>query len=166
MNKTLRYVHLSLELHVVSACWLGSHALSMFYLYFAHLSYKLERPALKIHILWCKTDICSRKLSAKVYLMLENSFPVATLCKLNNINVFFNQISTQHVLLKKFTIFLKFKFLKKLRYDVIFFWSQNDLSKNVERVYDAEHTTSKSKWKEKKRKQSMDRKVSSQAGFS
>ena len=27
----------------------------------------------------------------------------------------------QHVLLKKFTIFLKFKFLKKLRYGVIFF---------------------------------------------
>lgn len=29
----------------------------------------------------------------------------------------------QHVLLKKFMIFLKFKFLKKLWYCVIFFWS-------------------------------------------
>ena len=28
---------------------------------------------------------------------------------------------SQHILLKKFTIFLKFKFLKKLRYGVIFF---------------------------------------------
>ena len=27
----------------------------------------------------------------------------------------------QHVLLKKFTIFLKFKFLKKLRYGIFFF---------------------------------------------
>ena len=34
----------------------------------------------------------------------------------------------QHVLLKKFTVFLKFKFLKKLRYSVIFFLSQPELA--------------------------------------
>ena len=34
----------------------------------------------------------------------------------------------QHILLKKFTIFLKFKFLKKLRYSVIFFLSQPELA--------------------------------------
>ena len=55
----------------------------------------------------------------------------------------------QHVLLKKFTIFLKVKFLKKLRYGVIFFFDHS-LSKNIERAYDAEHTAR------------SDRKVSSQ----
>ena len=34
----------------------------------------------------------------------------------------------QHVLLKKFTVFLKFKFLKKLRYSIIFFFSQPQLA--------------------------------------
>ena len=34
----------------------------------------------------------------------------------------------QHVLLKKFTILLKLKFLKKLRYSVIFFLSQLELA--------------------------------------
>ena len=36
----------------------------------------LERPALKMDILWCKTDICSCKLSAEVSLMLGNPFLV------------------------------------------------------------------------------------------
>ena len=35
--------------------------------------------------------------------------------------------NNQHVFLKKITIFLKFKFLKKLRYSVIFFWAQSEL---------------------------------------
>ena len=39
-------------------------------------SLKLERTALKIRILWSRTDISSCKLSAKVFLMLHNSFPV------------------------------------------------------------------------------------------
>ena len=43
------------------------------------------------------------------------------------------------------------------------FFSDHNLSKNVERAYDAEHTTRTS---EKKRKQGMGRKVSSQVGFS
>ena len=55
----------------------------------------LERPVLKMYILWCRTNICSCKLSAKVSLMLENPFPVPCLCKLNHISVCFIQISTK-----------------------------------------------------------------------
>ena len=35
---------------------------------------------LKIHTLWCRTDICSWKLSAKVSSMLDNPLPVPFLC--------------------------------------------------------------------------------------
>ena len=87
MNKSLSYVNLSLELHVVSPFWLGSDTSDTFSLYFAQPSYELlERPALRMHILWCRTDICSCKLSAKVSLMLDNPFPVLSLCKLNHIS--------------------------------------------------------------------------------
>ena len=44
---------------------------------------------------WCRTDICSCKLSAKVSLMLDNPFVVPSLCKLNHICVCFIQISTK-----------------------------------------------------------------------
>ena len=93
MNKSLSYVNLSLELHIVSTFWLGSDTSGTFSLYFAQPSYELERPALKMHILWCRTDICSCKLSAKVSLMLDNPFPVPSLCKLNHISFCFIQIS-------------------------------------------------------------------------
>ena len=79
MNKSLRYVNPCLELHVALTFRLGS-CIRYFFVIF-----KLERPALKIHILWCRTDICSCKLSAKVSLMLDNLFPVLSLCKLNEI---------------------------------------------------------------------------------
>ena len=52
------------------------------------------------------------------------SFMLLNLIK-NSILVF---LLVQHVLLKKFTVFLKFKFLKKLRYSVIFFLSQPELA--------------------------------------
>ena len=43
---------------------------------------------------WCRTDICSCKLSAKkVSLMLDNPFVVQSLCKLNHISVCFIQNS-------------------------------------------------------------------------
>ena len=42
-----------------------------------------------------RTDICSCKLSAKVSLMLYNSFPAPSLCKLNHISVCFIQIITK-----------------------------------------------------------------------
>ena len=46
-------------------------------------------------IRWCRTDICSCKLSEKVSLMLGNPFLVPSLCKLNHISVCFIQISTK-----------------------------------------------------------------------
>ena len=49
----------------------------------------------KMLILWCRTDICGCKLSGKVSLMLDNPFPVPSLCKLNHINDCFIQISTK-----------------------------------------------------------------------
>ena len=47
------------------------------------------------NIRWCRTDICSYKLSAKVSLMLDNPLLVSSLCKLNHISICFNQISTK-----------------------------------------------------------------------
>ena len=96
MNKSLSYVNLSLKLHVVSPFWLGSDTSDTFSLYFAQPSYELlERPALRMHILWCRTDICSCKLCAKVSLVLDNPFPVPSLCKLNHISICFILISTK-----------------------------------------------------------------------
>ena len=46
-------------------------------------------------ILWCKTEICSCKLSAKVSLMLDNPFMLPSLWKLNHISLCFIQISTK-----------------------------------------------------------------------
>ena len=92
MNKSLSYVNLSLEFHAVSTFWLGSDTSGTF---FTFCPTWLERTALKMHILWCRTDICSCKLSAKVSLMLDNPFPVPSLCKLNHISVCFIQISTK-----------------------------------------------------------------------
>ena len=95
MNISLSYVNLSLELHVVLTFWLGSDTSGTFSLYFIQPSYELDLRALKMHILWCRTDICSCKLSAKVSLMLDNPFLVPSLCKLNHISVCFIQISTK-----------------------------------------------------------------------
>ena len=49
----------------------------------------------KMLIRWCRTDICSCKLSAKVSLMLDNPFLVPSLYKLNHISLCFIQISTK-----------------------------------------------------------------------
>ena len=84
MNIFLSYVKLSLEFYVVSTFWLGSDTSGTFYLCFTQPSYELERPALNMHILWCRTDISSCKLSANVSLTLGNPFPVLSLCKLNH----------------------------------------------------------------------------------
>ena len=46
-------------------------------------------------ILWCRTDICSCKFSAKVSLMLDNPFLVPSLCKLNHTNLCFIHICTK-----------------------------------------------------------------------
>ena len=78
MNKSLRSINLSLELHVFSTFLLESNASDTFSWCFVQSSLKLERPALKMHILY-----------AKVSLMLDKSFPVPSLCKLNRISVCF-----------------------------------------------------------------------------
>ena len=98
MNKILSYAKLSFELHVVSTFWLGSDTSGAFSLYFAPPSYVIERPALKTrrctyfgaeltfvaaHFMW-------------VFLMLDNPFPVPSLCKLSYISVCFIQISTKN----------------------------------------------------------------------
>ena len=49
----------------------------------------------KMLVCWCRTDICICKLSAKVFLMLDNPFLVPSLCKLNHISLCFIQISTK-----------------------------------------------------------------------
>ena len=49
----------------------------------------------KMLILWCRTDICSSKFSAKVSLMLDNPFLVPSLCKLNHTSLCFIEISTK-----------------------------------------------------------------------
>ena len=89
---------MSFELHVVSTFWLGSDTSGAFSLYFAPPSYIIERPALKTrrctyfgaeltfvaaHFMW-------------VFLMLDNPFPVPSLCKLSYISVCFIQISTKN----------------------------------------------------------------------
>ena len=50
---------------------------------------------MKMRILWCRTDLCSWKFSAKVSLTSGNPFPVTSLCKLTHISVSFIQISTK-----------------------------------------------------------------------
>ena len=95
MNKSLSYVSLSLELHVVSTFWLWSDTQVLFlYILPSHHMNVWDQPW-KMLILWCKTDICSCKFSAKVSLMLDNPFLVPSLCKLNHISLCFIQISTK-----------------------------------------------------------------------
>ena len=47
-----------------------------------HILPKLQRPALKVHVHWCKTGIHSCDISEKVCLMYEESFPIPLLCNL------------------------------------------------------------------------------------
>ena len=49
----------------------------------------------KMLILWCRTDVCSSKFSAKVSFMLGNPFLVPSLCKLNHTSLCFIEISTK-----------------------------------------------------------------------
>ena len=96
MNKSLSYVNLSLELHVVSTFWLWSDTSGTFSLHFpSHHMNLRDQHDWKMLIRWCRTDICSCKISAKVSLMLDNLFLVPSLCKLNHISLCFIQISTK-----------------------------------------------------------------------
>ena len=91
------YVKLSLEWLLVSAFWLGSDTSGIFSLHFSQPSFELVRDQhdWKMLIRYCRTDICSCKISAKVSLILDNPFLVPSLCKLNQISLCFIQISTK-----------------------------------------------------------------------
>ena len=76
--------------------WDLTHQVLFLYIYFAQPSCELERPALENgHTLVQRTDIFSCKFSVKVSLMLDNSFLVPSLCKLNHVSLCFTQISTK-----------------------------------------------------------------------
>ena len=56
---------------------------------------KLEGSALEMHLLWCRTSICSWNVSVEGSLMLEDPFSVSFLCILGYINLCFFQNSMQ-----------------------------------------------------------------------
>ena len=74
--------------------WDLTHQVLFLYILSSHYRNLRDQPW-KMLILWCKTDICSCKFSAKVSLMLDNPFLVPSLCKLNHISLCFIQISTK-----------------------------------------------------------------------
>ena len=74
--------------------WDLTHQVLFLYILPSHHMNLRDQPW-KMLILWCRTDICSCKFSAKVSLMLDNPFLVPSLCKLNHISLCFIQISTK-----------------------------------------------------------------------
>ena len=74
--------------------WDLTHQVLFLYILPSHHMNLRDQPW-KMLILWCRTDICSSKFSAKVSLMLDNPFLVPSLCKLNHISLCFIQISTK-----------------------------------------------------------------------
>ena len=97
MNKSLSYVNLSLELHVIQYFdWDLTHQVLFLYIYFAQPWYERERTALEnVYTLVERTDIFSSNFSLKVSLMLDNPFLVPSLCQLNHISLCSIQISTK-----------------------------------------------------------------------
>ena len=74
--------------------WDLTHQVLFLYILPSHHMNLRDQPW-KMLILWCRTDICSYKFSAKVSLMLGNPFLVPSLCKLNHISLCFIQIITK-----------------------------------------------------------------------
>ena len=73
--------------------WDMTHQVLFLYILSSH-HMNLRDQLWKMLIIWCRTDIiCSCKVSAKVSLMLDNPFPVSSLCNLNHISLCFIQIS-------------------------------------------------------------------------
>ena len=69
--------------------WDLTHQVVFLYILPSHHMNLRDQPC-KMLMLWCRTDICSYKCSAKVSLMLKNPFLVSSLCKLNHISLFFH----------------------------------------------------------------------------
>ena len=99
MNKSLSYINLSLELHVVSTFWLESDTSVTFSLHLFRpaivWTWETECSSMSAYTLVQRTEIFSSNFSAKVSLMLDNPFLVPSLCKLNHISLCFIQISTK-----------------------------------------------------------------------
>ena len=74
--------------------WDLTHQVLFLYILPSHHMNLRDQPW-KMLILWCRTDICSHKFSAKVVLMLGNPFLVPSLSKLNHISLCFIQINTK-----------------------------------------------------------------------
>ena len=92
------YIHHSLaSLSVLfkrnSLCFLDLslllHHVLVFLLEHLYILTKLQGPALKVHVLWCKTGIHSWSLSEKVCLMYKDSFLIPLLCNLKYISLYF-----------------------------------------------------------------------------
>ena len=75
--------------------WDLTHQVLFLYIFPSHHMNLRDQHDWKMLIRWCRTDICSCKISAKVSLMLDNPFLVPFLCKLNHISVCFIQIGTK-----------------------------------------------------------------------
>ena len=56
-------------------------------LHAARKSLKLDGPDLEMHLLWCRTGICSWNISVAVPLMLDDPFPVLFFCNLKPISL-------------------------------------------------------------------------------
>ena len=95
IHALLNFGYLSLELHGVPIFWWESDTSGNLSLYSAQTSLKLEGPALQMHLLRCRTGICSWNLSVEVSLMLGDLFPVLFLCNLKPISLYFIQNSMQ-----------------------------------------------------------------------
>ena len=74
--------------------WDLTHQVLFLYILPSHHMNLRDQPW-KMLILWCRTDICSSKFSAKVSLMRDNPFLVPSLCKLNHTSLSFIEISTK-----------------------------------------------------------------------
>ena len=75
--------------------WDLTHQVLFLYIFPSHHINLRDQHDWKMLIHWCRTDICSCKISAKVSLMLDNPFLVPFRCKLNHISLCFIQISTK-----------------------------------------------------------------------
>ena len=74
--------------------WDLTHQVLFLYIFPSHQMNLRDQPW-KMLILWCRTGICSCKVSAKVSLMLNKPFLLPSLCKLNHISLCFIQINTK-----------------------------------------------------------------------
>ena len=73
--------------------WDLTHQVLFLYIFPSHHMNLRDQHDWKMLIHWCRTDICSCKISAKISLMLDNPFLVPSFCKLNHICLCFIQIS-------------------------------------------------------------------------